>query len=225
MNVRRAVKRRLLPRGTHARKMRGIARGITMHVDFETQTRLYLGVYEAELHRYVRDFCGNRANCFDVGASVGYYSLLLARLTGGRVAAFEGDPNAVAELEANLSLNPGLTDRIDVFPAKVGSRTDPAANVVALDDLVRHRETFVPDVIKIDTDGAEADVLAGARDLLMARRPHLIVEAHSLALEADSRALLEDAGYEIEVVDPRRLLPDYRPISHNRWLIGRGGDR
>lgn len=143
---------------------------------------------------------------------------MMARLGARHVTTFEPDPQMRQSLSANLTLNPDLADRIEVRDEFVGSTT--GVNQVRLDDLLRNgvRPTF----LKIDVDGGEAEVLDGAREALAEARPHVIVETHSLELEEQCGRLLVDAGYEPRIRHQRSLLPDRRPIPHNRWLIARG---
>lgn len=52
-------------------------------------------------------------------------------------------------------------------------------------------------------------VLRGARELLAAHRPTLFVEIHSPELARDCRALLEQTGYDVQVLEQ-----DVREICH-----------
>ena len=220
MTLRMAAKRLLLPRGPHPRLLRGLGHGIVIDVDFKSQTRIFLGLYERELRRDVVAFCRPGFKCADVGAGIGYHSLVFARLTSSRVLAFECDEHAHGQLTRNLGLNPDLAQRIEVLRLRIGRRSDPREGVVSLDDAVRRH--FDPDFVKIDTDGTEVDVIQGAVELLKRRRPHLIVETHSSDLERQCDGLLRRLGYRPRIVDQAKLLPDYRPLDHNRWLVAEG---
>jgi FkbM family methyltransferase len=157
---------------------------------------------------------------FDVGANVGFFSLLAARLVGreGRVVAFEAVPHIAARLAANARIN-GFS-QIEVVGSAVGATPGRKAlhvtdhpggatlaedsgaadivsttevDVVSLDVLVESGSAPSPDVIKIDVEGYEAAVLAGMRRLLLEARPRLIVEldAPSAGQLADKRGALE----------------------------------
>jgi len=193
----------------------GVARGIVMEMDFRRNTRLYLGMYEIELTRYLRRLLTAGSQMFDVGAQIGYHSLLFARLGGGRVAAFECDPESVAVLEHNLTLNPELAERIEVVRGVVGV----GPGEVGLDEFAYSRAGFVPDFIKVDVDGGELQVLLSANRLLGEHHPALIVETHSPALEADCGAMLVDVGYRPVIVNQRRWFADQRCADMNRWLV------
>ena len=49
----------------------------------------------------------------------------------------------------------------------------------------------------------------------------LLIETHSTSLEDQSIELLQNFGFATEVIKNgwyRRLIPEQRPIDHNRWL-------
>ncbi len=137
----------------------------------------------------------------DIGANVGYYSLLAASLVGpgGSVHAFEPCETALTSLRRNVALNPAaavtlhplaLADRVQSAPFFVaseahtglsslrdlGDRTHRVAEVATapLDHLI---DTIPPvRLMKIDVEGAELRVLRGARGLLERDRPDLLLE-------------------------------------------------
>ena len=139
----------------------------------------------------------------DVGANVGFFSLLAARLVGpaGAVYAIEPVPANVRRVEANARRNrfdnvttiaAAATERtgtttlvLAVHPggaavASAGSPPDPAGTLdvrtVSIDDLVATGQIRPPDVIKIDVEGAELDVLVGCATTLRAHRPVVVCE-------------------------------------------------
>ncbi len=81
--------------------------------------------------------------------------------------------------------------------------------VVTLDAFCAGRGV-VPDVIKIDVEGAEVLVLRGARDTLARHRPVLFCEVHPLQMEAvgssldEFRAVVDGSGYAIAQLGPAR---------------------
>jgi FkbM family methyltransferase len=133
----------------------------------------------------------------DVGANIGYYSLLAARIVGprGRIIAFEPEPDNLVELRMNIEGN-GL-GMAEIRPVAVGARagtvsflrginggvTDGAGDsgastvqvpMVALDDVLEGPVGM----IKIDVEGYEGEVLAGARRTIERCKPRLFVEIH-----------------------------------------------
>lgn len=130
----------------------------------------------------------------DVGANIGYYLLLFANGVGpgGTIHCFEPEPDNLAELRRNVAAN-GLTN-VQVHPVAVGSADGAVALRPGLNGAVA--ETGGPgtlevplrrldsvltggvDLLKIDVEGYEGHVLAGARELLRSHRPALFVEVH-----------------------------------------------
>ena len=212
----------LLPTEPRLRTIKlGIARGLTMEIDFSYQSRLYLGIFEIELARWYRAWCGPGSACFDVGAREGYVALSLAKLSaGGRVLAFEADPAECERMRRNVAANPSLVPAPEIRLARVTARTDDQGNL-ALDDSAFAKDGFVPDLVKLDVEGNELNALRGAERLLRERRPHLVVETHSEQLESGCAELLVSHGYEPRVVEPRRWLAEVR-AGHNRWLVAEG---
>lgn len=210
-----AVKQVLLPTGPAARTvLAGIARGVRMQIDFASQTRLYLGLYEIELDRHLRRLLQPGMTAYDVGAQHGYDALATAKRTGACVAAFECDRDCLQRMRESFALNPHLSRLIEPVEATVGSGpTD-----LHLDDWA-YNGGFVPDFIKLDIEGAEIGALQSAGRILRERHPSLIVEVHSADLEREAGGLLVRHGYRTVVVSQRRFLPDHRPTEHNRWLV------
>lgn len=138
----------------------------------------------------------------DVGANCGVLSVLMRRLTGprGRVVAVDPSPAACRRLheqaaandmrdmhilQAGLGASPhqdsfragrvgiGVLPRVD---AQLTTREHIAVEVMTLDAAIADLEVPPVAVIKIDTDGSELDVLAGARAVMTRDRPVLIFE-------------------------------------------------
>jgi FkbM family methyltransferase len=165
-----------------------------------------LGTSEPAVQQVLSELVTPGMVVFDVGANVGFLTLIAARLVGGngRVIAFEPVPRNAACIARNLSLNrfANVTVRTEALGATDGSApfllsTEPtwgrlaslgsipcdaagetSVTVRRLDGLLAREEVPPPDLIKIDVEGAELDVLVGAATALRLVRPILMIELH-----------------------------------------------
>ena len=170
-----------------------------------------VGTYSDDITSYLAQTIRPGSTCFDVGANIGLTSLYMATL-GASVVAFEPSPVAIAHLERNVRANGcaerirvepvavssavGETTFMEM-PAHLsgsyvaaGGVSHPAAaglttfNVptTTLDHYGEQHDIDSLDLVKIDVEGHELDVLAGARTLLAALRPITIIEFNLWAI-------------------------------------------
>ena len=152
-------------------------------------------VFALGQYRYGDTVCAKAGDVvLDGGAAWGDTALWFADLVGpgGRVLAFEFAPGNLAALADNLRANPSLADRVEVREQALwdhsgeqlafsdagqmttvgrGALTAPTTTV---DDLGLERLDF----LKLDVEGAEPRVLAGAAETLRAQRPALAIAAY-----------------------------------------------
>jgi len=155
---------------------------------------------------------------FDIGANVGYYSILASGLVGktGVVAAFEPSPRNLRFLQEHVDLN--KTENVKIMPfacsATSGIATfhnGPNPAMGSLDqvggeeitvvtetiDEVAEKTGLRPDVMKIDVEGGEADVLKGAVRTIESNRPAIFLSTHSLDLRTSCHEWLNERGYSL----------------------------
>lgn len=209
-------KKLLLPPSVQFRRFPfGIGSGIVMRVDFTHQTRLYLGLYEIEIARHCKRLLRKSKSAFDIGANAGYYSLILAKHTGGQVVAVEPISENTSEMSANFGQN---DYPITIAQALVGKKSE--GEMVTLDQL--SDDHFPPDFIKMDIEGGEVDALKGASRLIAEHRPHMVIEVHGEDLETRCREILNRHGYKITRVSPRSWFSETRIDQYNGWIICEG---
>lgn len=185
------------------------------------------GSYELENQQLLVEWLQPGAVVFDVGANVGFFTLLAARLvgSGGRVIAFEPVPQALASLRRHLELN--HLDNVTVIPAAVSAEAGQAhfqqhtdltmgrlgdqgeleVELVSLDGLLD--ELPKPSLLKIDVEGEEVNVLRGASRLLREQRPMLLLATHGSAVHEQCCGLLREAGYELEPLPYELETPEF----------------
>ena len=193
---------------------------------------------EGELDLFVK-FIPKGAVVLDIGANIGAHTVPLAQLVGaeGVVVAFEPQPTLHKILCANLVLNSipnaityamalGDTEGECLFPVLdysqplnfggVGADMVDEGEAVPLgrlDDFGLERVDF----IKIDVEGFEAKVLAGAAETIARCRPIMYIENDRADKSAELIQLLFDMGYRLWWHTPPLFSPDNfkgNPANH-----------
>ena len=229
---------KLLPRDalTWVQVQRGPAQGIWLHLNPRTGRDYFNGDVEPEVQTVLRKYLRPGMTVYDIGANIGFFSLLAARLVGvtGRVIAFEADPEIAARLRENVGRNQGGPISVEekavwsssspVFFARADAEVSPDRGLghVIDNDAERSapgtiqveavsvdeyvRESAAPDFIKCDVEGAEVEVFRGAEKLLKERRPLILCEMHG---ETNRQTLLKvfaNLGYRCEPYGKNHIL-------------------
>lgn len=181
---------------------------------FEWAYLAYKRLVEAGPVDRLRDVVAEGSMVVDVGANIGFFTLRFARWVGpaGRVIAIEPEARNIATLRARVARS-GLSSVVDCVQAAAADRpgvlslaltpghpgdhhlaeSGEPVQAVALDGLTA-QETRRVSLIKIDVQGAETMVIAGARRLLEDHRPAVFVEVHEPSLArmgSTSRELID----------------------------------
>ena len=197
-----------------------LVHGHRMYLDPNDTLRLSLwGEYEPFATQLFTDRIESGQTVLDVGANIGYYTLLSARLVGelGNVFAFEPDPDNFALLSRNVDENgydnvhlenvavSDSTGSVSLYKAgqnwgghRIYTTSDQAGRVsvdsTTLDDFFAERPNRV-DLIKIDIEGAETRALQGMSRLLAKnRRITLFTEFSPGALRDSGSSAEQYAG-------------------------------
>jgi FkbM family methyltransferase len=104
----------------------GPAQGVWLHLNPRTGRDYFLGAVEPEVQVVLQKHLRAGMTFYDVGANIGFFSLLGGRLVGpqGRVMAFEADPEIAARLRAHVERNK-LAPTVVVEEKAVWSSSDP----------------------------------------------------------------------------------------------------
>jgi FkbM family methyltransferase len=239
----RALYRRVKPAGLVQVHVAGATLWVRADDEGVARPLLLDGAFERDETALVTALLRPGMRVVDVGANVGYYTVLASRLVGptGTVLAFEPEPENHALLVRNLAANgcrnahafpvalaerAGVTqlhrDRTNLGnPSMVGANVpDPAGAVevetATLDDVLGGRGEGPIDFMKIDVQGAEGLVLAGAARTLRHDGLTILMELWPRGLAnagTDPARLLGDLaqqGFTLRLVDgtDRRRSPD-----------------
>ncbi|MBL8295585.1 MAG: FkbM family methyltransferase [Bryobacterales bacterium] len=209
----------LMPKRAAVAVLQGPLRGARWIVGSATHG-CWMGTYELTKQKLFAGLITPGTVVFDIGANVGFYTLLAARVTGpsGRVYAFEPLPRNVAFLREHLRMN--RVGNVELVESAVSNfdgegmffaDTDPHMGhlslsgkfkvpVLQLSNFVEQHGASAPHLIKIDVEGAEAEVLDGAEALLRRYRPRILLATHSRPVHAECCARLRALGYALESI-------------------------
>jgi FkbM family methyltransferase len=95
---------------------------------------IYVGLHEFADMMFLLHFLRRHDGFVDVGANVGSYTVLASGVCGAKTYAFEPDPNSVAHLRRNISVN-SLEDLVVVFEYALGADRKDVLFTVNLDTM------------------------------------------------------------------------------------------
>ena len=179
-----------------------------------------LGLIEFNVQRALQLWLRPGMTVYDVGANVGFITMIAARLVGrsGRVIAIEPVPALADEVWHNARLN-GF-ENVSVIQAALGDIDGQAEFALSqnltmgrladskdrrddenhlkvklrrLDTLAIQESLRGPDLVKVDAEGAEVAILDGATELLSKAHPMLLIELHTTNQAVGRR--LDQLGY------------------------------
>jgi FkbM family methyltransferase len=203
----------------------GIAAGLRFNAE-GANAGYALGTSEPAVQRELATVLHPGAVFWDVGANVGFFTVMGARLVGptGRVVAFEPVPDSARAIKRNAERN--AMSNVTVIACAACAVTgaamlsfggestqarlvataaaDPGARTlrvsgVRLDEAASAFGVPEPDVVKIDVEGAECDVIRGMVEVMRRHRPIILAEMHGR--NAEFADLLQAHGYRLRSVE------------------------
>ncbi|KAA6215481.1 FkbM family methyltransferase [Streptomyces albofaciens JCM 4342] len=231
----------------HPRIRRARARfGATFVTDTQDLIQRYIylfGVWEPHLTRWLQRRLRPGDVFVDVGANIGYYSLLASRLVGdmGAVVALEASPDfhrvllkqaAINGCGNVRAVNTAISDRDEMLTFVLASSHNMGANSIVpyageaestfevaaqpLSDVLSSGEIARARVIKVDVEGAEGAVVRGLVPLLDQLRPDV-----ELAIEVTPQRMLELGDSADELLGALRANGFHMYRLQNDYAAGR----
>lgn len=199
----------------------GPNKGLKLAVNQSTPNYYWVNdAYEPHVLSAMRSTLKSGMTALDIGAHIGFDTMLMARLLGpaGKVIAFEPDPGNFQWLTRNCQLNAlanvtlnhqAVSDRAGSLAFAADGLTtshllaEDAADssairvpTITLDDWF-DQTGLKPGFIKIDVENHEPAVVRGATRLLQEHHPLLLIEIHSPQSLADCVGQLKTLGYAL----------------------------
>jgi FkbM family methyltransferase len=222
---------KLIPRNAVLPILQGPGRGLKWVVGSYNHG-CWLGSYEFEKQLVLRDLVKPGDVVYDIGAHVGYFTIIFSKLVGpkGRVIAFEPFKENVDWIKRHADLN--RMTNIEVVQAGIGGQTgdvsfakgwhsatggmtaegDQKFKVLKLTDFIELRTAPIPQLIKFDIEGAEQDAIPAAINFLVKSRVRLLISTHSDTITKNLGQLLASHGYRVTPLQwsnrPAQRTPD-----------------
>jgi FkbM family methyltransferase len=215
---------RLIPRTMVLPILQGALRGKKWTAGSATHG-CWLGSYEYHKQRALQRQLKVGEVVYDIGANVGFYSLLSSVLVGdtGHVYSFEPFPDNLRELRKHLELNHvGNCTVVDAAVSSVDGEAafDPSdhrckghlasngilcVRTLTLDRLIQEKGMRPPNLMKIDIEGAEYECLRGAAGVIHEYAPVIFLATHCREAHNACLDLLTKWSYRFESLDARPL--------------------
>jgi FkbM family methyltransferase len=204
----RRVLNRAAPQGRSVVHVQaGALKGARLELDLHSEKDYWLGTYELDLQDAVHRLIEPGSVVYDVGANIGYVSLLISRQVGaeGKIVAIEALPTNVERLKRNVALNP-FASNVQVSQAAVvdkqrkvkflvhastsmgkadGSagrnelyKDELEVNGISLDNFIFEQKNPRPAAVKMDIEGGEVLAVRGMQRMLAEIKPLLLIELH-----------------------------------------------
>ena len=185
----------------------------------------WLGIYEPQMQSLIAQEVKSDSVFYDIGANVGYYSLLASTLVfPGKVYAFEPVAENVRYIERHLALNDIRNVEVLKFAIcdQVGTSTfqdeetramghlqaegNTRVQTTTLDSLIQAQLIAPPHYIKMDIEGAELTALRGAIECIQRHRPIIFLATHGWDMETECGRLLNSWGYELQKISDASIV-------------------
>ena len=194
-------------------------------------SRFLRGIYEPEKTEALCKIVARGDIVLDIGAHVGYFSVLMSSLVGPTGKIFSFEPRGINYTFLKKHLSKNNCSNVHVIKAAVGNtigtaymdtRTGTgtgklheagnlAVKIISVDGFYREFPQYPPpSFMKIDVEGAEFEVLKGAEHTIRKFKPRIVLATHSRQLDLECSQWLTLIGYQSEAI--QQLIGDKETI-------------
>lgn len=182
----------------------------------------WLGSYEYRKQQVIGNTIKPGTIAFDIGAHVGFYTLLFSKLTGaseGKVFAFEPFPPNISYLRKHIAIN--RVTNVEVLEmavsdssgttffsqgpsgstGRIGDSGEFKVKQTSIDELLAQERLPAPHYMKIDIEGAEFRALLGAEATLREFHPLIFLATHGEEVHHNCCKFLTSLGYQLKSLD------------------------
>lgn len=226
--------------GTELREIiAGPLAGYHMAISTHDRIAYLINTHEPDIVRLASELCQPGMRVLDVGAHVGYFSLLFSVRVGptGHVTTLEPNPGNVSKILAMVAANcltnievcplaaSDVDGRVDfvtedsgqmghiISNGQAGRTSVISVQATRIDSLCAQQRLGKIDLVKLDVEGAEAKALTGMAGLLARCRPLVICEWHPQAAGSDYSGVFRRLGYACELLEPSSDITPFHLIA------------
>jgi hypothetical protein len=209
------VKYLFFPNKEKQKILSGPSKGMYVKYDINNRFQHLLGLYEREIYSWLIKGMKRSDILIDIGANDGYYVLAFLK-TGKKVIACE-PATVVEQLKQNAQLN-GYHESsgFKVERKLIGNQDIGGLPVIELIRPYNGNYFFL-----VDIDGGEYELLNSCGINFPYTSARWLIETHSAELEKNCIDFLHMHNYKVHIIRNgwwRKLIPEQRPLPHNRWL-------
>jgi hypothetical protein len=205
--------------------LRGPFRGATIQLNPRHSLRKVFGLYERELNDWLERVLPRVSTVIDVGANDGYFTFGCAaafRRLGkvGEVISFEPEAQAFKQLRSSLASQRSEAVQISLHEQSVGAET--CTTTITLNAFAQQKGTQrLPEnaLIKMDVEGAELEVIAGA-SLWLNSTNYFLIEVHAEPFLESLITTFSGRGMKLRRINQRPLpIFGYENRSRQNWWL------